>query len=62
MAKYVTYKPNPIPEGYRIEKVKCHKCYGQKYYSGKYGMTACEDCNNGYGYLLIKTRKKRKSN
>lgn len=59
MAKYLKYKPEPLPEGYRTERVKCPKCYGITQYQGVYGFTACEECIRGYGYLLIKTRTKK---
>ncbi len=38
-------------------RVKCPKCYGTKFFSGRYGQTACEECDNGY--ILPKELNKR---
>ena len=44
-----------LPSG---RKVKCPKCAGTNFYSGKYGQTACEECIDGY--ILLKERNKRR--
>jgi len=31
-----------------LKRVKCKKCEGTGYYSGRYGQTACEECVAGY--------------
>jgi hypothetical protein len=59
MITYSRYKPKDVPDGYRIEMVTCGKCNGTRFFSGKYGMTACEECSNGYKYRLVKMRKKK---
>jgi hypothetical protein len=61
MKQTFRYKENAILEGYRVERVKCYKCNGTKYYSGVYGNHACEDCSNGYVFIRIKLYKKRKN-
>ncbi len=56
-----SYPPQIIPEGYKVVEVECHMCYGNRYYSGRYGMTACE-CHNGKEYILVRIYKKRIQN
>ena len=56
MGEILKYKPDEKP-GYRIEMFKCSWCFGARYYSGKYGMTACEQCTKGYQYRYVKLRK-----
>jgi len=57
--KWEKYRPKEIPEGYRLTERKCFKCDGTKYFGGKYGQTACEECSNGVVFRLIKMRKKK---
>jgi len=54
---YTKYRPKEIPDCYRLEIVNCGKCDGTRFFSGKYGMTACEECTNGKKFRLVKTRK-----
>jgi DnaJ-class molecular chaperone len=32
-------------------KIKCKKCQGTKFYSGRYGQHSCEECFDGYVFL-----------
>ena len=41
-------------------KIKCPKCQGTKYYSGRYGQTACEECDNEGKVFLSEYNKKHK--
>ena len=59
MITYMKYRPKEIPDGHRIEIVDCGKCNGTGMFSGKYGMTACEECTKGKKYRLVKMRKKK---
>lgn len=43
----------------KVKIIKCERCYGVGHYSGKYGMTACEDCGSK-GYILKEIRKYNK--
>ena len=40
-------------------RVKCPKCSGTMFYSGKYGQTACEECFDGYVWLKELNKKMR---
>lgn len=60
MAKIHKYKPDNLPEGCsRMERVKCNFCLGTKYYSGRYGQTACEKCHNGYVWREVRKYNKK---
>jgi hypothetical protein len=54
------HKPDIIPTGYKLKEVKCFKCGGTRFFSGRYGQTACEDCTNGKVFRLVKMRIKKK--
>ena len=56
---WIKYKPENIPEGYRLEVRNCFKCNGTKFYSGVYGQTACDDCTRGKVFRLVKMRVKK---
>jgi len=60
MITYKRYKPQEIPTGYRLEIIDCPKCNGVRFFSGRYGMTACEECSNGKKYRLVKLRNTKK--
>jgi hypothetical protein len=38
--------------------VKCPKCFGTQFYSGRYGQTACEECVGGK--ISLKELNKRR--
>lgn len=62
-SKIHKYKPDNLPKGCsRIEREKCNFCLGTKYYSGRYGPTACEKCHNGYVWREIRKYNKTKQN
>lgn len=49
--------------GYEIaqKKVNCSKCFGRGFYSGRYGQTACDLCNQrGYFWQDYKRKIKQR--